>query len=132
MLNLEIGILLNYSEHFNPFQAIGYERDSGSFSRVHQMAKNMLTGVSSGMYNCPLAMTDGAAMIAEAQKSNHPELKEAYDHLTSRDPKMFWTSGQWMTEKAGGSDVGKDSKISILGKCAHVFFFSNYFYRRYA
>ena len=66
----------------------------------------MLTGVSSGMYNCPLAMTDGAAMIAEAQKSNHPELKEAYDHLTSRDPKMFWTSGQWMTEKAGGSDVG--------------------------
>ena len=105
-LNLEIGKLIFQNEYFNPFQAIGYERDSGSFSRVHQMAKNMLTGVSSGMYNCPLAMTDGAAMIAEAQKSNHPELKEAYDHLTSRDPKMFWTSGQWMTEKAGGSDVG--------------------------
>ena len=27
-------------------------------------------------------------------------------HLTSRDPNTFWTSGQWMTEKEGGSDVG--------------------------
>ena len=51
-------------------------------------------------------MTDGAAMIAEAQKSNHPELEEAFAHLTSRDPAQFWSSGQWMTEKAGGSDVG--------------------------
>lgn len=34
------------------------------------------------------------------------ELKNAYARMTSRDPKRFWTSGQWMTEKAGGSDVG--------------------------
>ena len=27
-------------------------------------------------------------------------------HLTSRDPEQFWTSGQWMTGLAGGSDVG--------------------------
>lgn len=30
----------------------------------------------------------------------------AYSRLTSRDPKEFWTSGQWMTERKGGSDVG--------------------------
>lgn len=36
------------------------------------------------------------------------ELKErAYERLISRDTKYFWTSGQWMTEKEGGSDVGK-------------------------
>ena len=35
-------------------------------------------------------------------------LKEkAFPRLTSRDPKTFWTSGQWMTERGGGSDVGK-------------------------
>lgn len=34
-----------------------------------------------------------------------PELAEALSHLISRDPAQFWTSGQWMTEKAGGSDV---------------------------
>lgn len=55
--------------------AIGYERESGAFSRVHQMTKNILGGVSSGMYNCPLAMTDGAAMIAEAQKAEYPFLR---------------------------------------------------------
>src|SRR5690606_19840122 len=26
--------------------------------------------------------------------------------LTSRDPATAWTSGQWMTERTGGSDVG--------------------------
>ena len=31
----------------------------------------------------------------------------AYHRLTTRDPQQFWTSGQWMTEKKGGSDVGK-------------------------
>ena len=34
-------------------------------------------------------------------------LQDAYDHLTSRDPDKFWTSGQWMTERKGGSDVGQ-------------------------
>jgi hypothetical protein len=30
----------------------------------------------------------------------------ALAHLISRDPAQFWTSGQWMTERRGGSDVG--------------------------
>ncbi|CBY38153.1 unnamed protein product [Oikopleura dioica] len=86
--------------------AIGYENESGSFSRVHQMAKNLLTGASSGLYNCPLAMTDGAAMITKSKRGDHEFLEEAYQNLTSRNGEQFWTSGQWMTEKAGGSDVG--------------------------
>ena len=35
----------------------------------------------------------------------------AHEHLTSRDPSMFWTSGQWMTERRGGSDVGMHFSI---------------------
>ena len=33
----------------------------------------------------------------------------AFLHLTSRSPENFWTSGQWMTERGGGSDVGMHS-----------------------
>ncbi len=58
---------------------------------------------SSGLYSCPLAMTDGAAKTAESLGITYPH--EAFSRLTSRDPDRFWTSGQWMTEKGGGSDV---------------------------
>ena len=51
-------------------------------------------------------MTDGAALISKSSQSDHPFLSRAFEHLTSRDPDKFWTSGQWMTEKRGGSDVG--------------------------
>lgn len=72
------------------------------------MAKLYLFHPSSGLVSCPLAMTDGAAKTIRELKlyEKHPDLKEAYERLTSRDPSHAWTSGQWMTEKAGGSDVG--------------------------
>ncbi|KDD73485.1 hypothetical protein H632_c2127p0, partial [Helicosporidium sp. ATCC 50920] len=85
--------------------AIAYERRQGALSRVVQASKLMLYGASSGLFNCPLAMTDGAARLCELKRSAHPALADAFEHLTSRDPARFWTSGQWMTEKAGGSDV---------------------------
>nr|XP_032630182.1 acyl-CoA dehydrogenase family member 11-like isoform X6 [Chelonoidis abingdonii] len=37
-------------------------------------------------------------------------LAKAFGHLTSRDPKKFWTSGQWMTERKGGSDVASGTE----------------------
>ena len=40
--------------------AIPYETES-VFARLHQVAKLYLFNPSSGMYSCPLAMTDGAA-----------------------------------------------------------------------
>ena len=37
----------------------------------------------------------------------YPDIKDrAVPHLTSRDKNECWTSGQWMTERRGGSDVG--------------------------
>ena len=41
----------------------------------------------------------------------------AYDRLTSQSPDKFWTSGQWMTERKGGSDVGKRSRPTVLLEC---------------
>ena len=85
--------------------AIPYERAHGRYSRIHQFAAVYLFHPSSDVYTCPLAMTDGAARTLSA--SNNAQLIErAVPRLTSRDPAQAWTSGQWMTEATGGSDVG--------------------------
>eukprot|EP01065_Artemidia_motanka_P029283 TRINITY_DN35427_c0_g1_i1.p1 TRINITY_DN35427_c0_g1~~TRINITY_DN35427_c0_g1_i1.p1 ORF type:complete len:588 (+),score=197.19 TRINITY_DN35427_c0_g1_i1:60-1823(+) len=84
--------------------AIAHERRYGAESRVYWAAKNILFAASSGLYDCPLAMTDGAARVLEVC-GDSPAKEQAHGRLTSRDPARFWTSGQWMTERAGGSDV---------------------------
>lgn len=92
--------------------ADGYERNEGENSRLLQMAKLFLYHPSSAFFSCPLAMTDGAAKVLEQHKDKQPDLRAPFNHLTSRDPKSFWTSGQWMTEKTGGSDVSDTSTVA--------------------
>jgi len=58
------------------------------------------------VYSCPLAMTDGAARTL-LDHGNQELVARALPRLTSRDPATAWTSGQWMTERTGGSDVGR-------------------------
>ncbi|XP_067259469.1 acyl-CoA dehydrogenase family member 11-like [Chanodichthys erythropterus] len=87
--------------------AAGYERTYGEWSRVYQMSKMYLFAPSAGLYTCPLAMTDGAAKVIE---SLGMPAREAFERLTSRDEKRFWTSGQWMTERRGGSDVSSGTE----------------------
>lgn len=89
--------------------ADGYDRSHGLNSRLLQMAKLFLYHPSSAFFSCPLAMTDGAAKVLELHKDQNSFLKAPFDHLTSRQPTSFWTSGQWMTEKTGGSDVSDTS-----------------------
>lgn len=86
--------------------ALAYERQHGALSRIHQFALAYLFTPSTDLYSCPLAMSDGAAKTLTAS-GNEALIKRALPHLTSRDPLEFWTSGQWMTEAAGGSDVGQ-------------------------
>ena len=79
------------------------------------------TSLPAGLFNCPLAMTDGAARLCQlllegraalhrpqqdqqgagdgpardgGQEALAAALQEAFAHLTSRDPAAFWTSGQ--------------------------------------
>jgi alkylation response protein AidB-like acyl-CoA dehydrogenase len=84
---------------------IAYERAHGRFSRIHQFANVFLFHPSTDVYTCPLAMTDGAARTLSAS-ANAALIDRAIPRLTSRDPRNAWTSGQWMTESTGGSDVG--------------------------
>ena len=60
-----------------------------------------------------MAMTDGAATLLLKrlvdedgdQPGRQKVFTEAYRRLTSRNPEIAWTSGQWMTERTGGSDI---------------------------
>jgi len=90
--------------------AAAYERAHGAFSRIDQFARLYLFAPSSALYSCPLAMTDGAARFLEVHGG--PDTRSVFEHLTSRDPDEFWTSGQWMTERTGGSDVGATTTVA--------------------
>jgi acyl-CoA dehydrogenase len=85
--------------------ATGYETALGEHRRVVQAALLHLFSASSAIFSCPLAMTDAAARVLI--DSGTPELAgRLVPRLLSRDPEAFITSGQWMTERSGGSDVG--------------------------
>ena len=93
--------------------ATAYERRHGPLSRVHQFALLYLYGPSSAIYSCPLAMTDGAARVIERHGDDWLR-SNPFTRLVTRDPAMFWTSGQWMTERTGGSDISGTSAVARL------------------
>lgn len=86
--------------------ALPYESSPyGDKARIVWAGVLSLWGPSSALASCPIAMTDGAARTL----MTHGDGTEGdiIDRLTTRDPERAWTSGQWMTETAGGSDVGR-------------------------
>jgi acyl-CoA dehydrogenase len=92
--------------------ATPYERKHGRYSRIHQFALVYLFHPSSDLYTCPLAMTDGAARTLSVS-GNQSLINRAVPLLTSRNPHTAWTSGQWMTESTGGSDVGSSRTVAV-------------------
>lgn len=100
--------------------ATAYERKQGEWSRVYQAALLYLFHPSSAFVTCPLAMTDGAARAIELYGDD--ELKtNAFARLTSRDPSRAWFSGQWMTERIGGSDVAGTETVARRRKAGDGF-----------
>lgn len=97
---------------------IGYDNQNKTSGRIHQFLKLYLFHPASAFYTCPLAMTDGAAKLIQVFLNRDiaptvkAKLESAFTHLTSRNPEEFWTSGQWMTEKTGGSDVAISQTIA--------------------
>ncbi|CDM27165.1 hypothetical protein DTO013E5_4338 [Penicillium roqueforti] len=91
----------------NRIVSAGYDKGLGVDRRTVQYALTYLYSPSSGLYSCPISMTDGAAFILSSKidtlPSTHP-FHAAFQGLIS-EKDDHWTSGQWMTERAGGSDV---------------------------
>jgi len=100
---------------------MNYDTNLGEYTRLVQFVRCHLWEGSCANTLCPAAMQDGAIRLLQshlAQKDGHLSPTErrvfqnAYDHLTSRDPSKTWTSGQWMTERTGGSDVSQTETVA--------------------
>jgi alkylation response protein AidB-like acyl-CoA dehydrogenase len=113
--------------------ALGYETSSSGPAgaaynrRIHQFAKYHLWTGSAALVTCPSGMTDGAAVLLGRHlegKRDPTDLRpasgtqaravfrEVRRRLISRDPNEAWTSGQWMTERKGGSDVSGTETVA--------------------
>jgi alkylation response protein AidB-like acyl-CoA dehydrogenase len=101
--------------------AIPYEGDYGSYARLYQFVKYHLWTGSNVFVTCPSAMSDGAAKLLgryafgeQIGDDRQRVFREAYRNLTSRQVGRAWTSGQWMTERSGGSDVRGTETVATL------------------
>jgi alkylation response protein AidB-like acyl-CoA dehydrogenase len=91
--------------------AMPYEAEPfGAKARVVWAGLMSMWGPASGLYSCPVAMTDAAARTLIDHGGD--EDRAAIAHLTTRDADNAWTSGQWMTETIGGSDVSRTETVA--------------------
>lgn len=108
----------------NGVVASAYEQEHGHLARLVQFIRYHLWSGSCAITTCPSAMTDGAASLLKKHIKPGPPLvtddarqqvfQEAYSRLTTRNLTQAWTSGQWMTERSGGSDVRGTETVATL------------------
>lgn len=93
--------------------ALPYESTSfGPKARIVWAGLLNLWSPSSALYSCPVAMTDAAARTLIDHGGDAE--REVVARLTTRNADEAWTSGQWMTETIGGSDVSRTETIARL------------------
>lgn len=86
----------------------------GAAARVVQHALLHLYGPESATFSCPVAMADGAAALLSRPEVD-PAVRDAWlPRLLSTDPSVAVTSGQWMTESQGGSDLSRSSTVASV------------------
>lgn len=98
--------------------ATGYDTSLGPSARVVQFLRLHLWEGSASNVPCPSAMQDGAVRLLQQHLAKDMDptqrrvLENAMQHLLSTDPATAWTSGQWMTERTGGSDVSLTETVA--------------------
>jgi alkylation response protein AidB-like acyl-CoA dehydrogenase len=63
-----------------------------------------------GLY-CPLCMTDGVARVV-TRHGTREQIDRVVPRLASTDIGTLWTGGMFLTERAGGSDVGANETMA--------------------
>ncbi|MFY1631922.1 acyl-CoA dehydrogenase family protein [Solwaraspora sp. WMMB335] len=96
--------------------ALPYRADTravfGPGARIVQHALLHLYAPESATFSCPVAMADGAAALL-SRPDVDPAVRDAWlPRLTSTDPDVAVTSGQWMTEAQGGSDLAGSTTVA--------------------
>lgn len=94
----------------------GPRQQWGAATRVVQHALLHLFGPESATFSCPVAMSDGAAALL-CHPEVDPAVRDRWLHrLTATDPAVAVTSGQWMTEASGGSDLSRAATVAVPDK----------------
>src|SRR5436853_530703 len=80
-----------------------------------------------GLY-CPLCMTDGVARTVTRYGTSE-QIERVVPRLASHDVGTLWTGGMFLTERAGGSDVGANetyvrlddavASCAVIGRAIH-------------
>src|SRR4051812_35235599 len=84
----------------------------GHPSRTVQHALLHLYGPESATFTCPVAMADGAAALLTHPDADAGLRAEWLPRLTATAPDLAVTSGQWMTESQGGSDISRTGTVA--------------------
>jgi alkylation response protein AidB-like acyl-CoA dehydrogenase len=84
----------------------------GAGARVLQQALLHLYGPESATFTCPVAMADGAAALLSRPDVDAAARDPWLARLVSTDPDTAVTSGQWMTESQGGSDISGSTTVA--------------------
>ncbi len=85
----------------------------GAGARTVQHALLHLYGPESATFTCPVAMADGAAALLSRPDAAGEARDVWLPRLIATDPAVTVTSGQWMTESQGGSDVGRATTVAV-------------------
>jgi alkylation response protein AidB-like acyl-CoA dehydrogenase len=67
-----------------------------------------------GLY-CPLCMTDGVARVL-THHGTREQIERIVPHLASTELDSLWTGAMFLTERAGGSDVGANETVARDGR----------------
>lgn len=79
--------------------------------RLYAFAKVLVFSPGTKVVLCPVSMTDGAARVLEVHGT--AAQKAVLGRLTSGEAERAWAAGQWMTERAGGSDVSGTESVAV-------------------
>ena len=92
------------------FSEAAREREAPVTSTVGTAFSYLLSQAETGML-CAVGMTGGAAALVEAWGG--PQAKaEILPHMTSEEFEHYWDGAMFMTERAGGSDVGATETVA--------------------
>lgn len=84
-------------------------------ARFVSFALGYLFGMAEmGLY-CPLCMTDGVARVV-MRFGSPSQIERVVPHLAATDLDSLWTGAMFLTEKAGGSDVGANETVARDGR----------------
>ncbi len=85
--------------------------EHGTHLHLVGFALGYLFGMAEAGLYCPVCMTDGAARVI-SRFGSREQIDRVVPHLAARERPELWTGAMFLTEKAGGSDVGANETIA--------------------